>query len=45
MPNYHINQKTGNANICRAKDGNCPLKDADGCQQQAVFVILKNKLL
>lgn len=30
MPNYHINQKTGNANICRAKDGNCPLKDADG---------------
>lgn len=30
MPNYHINQKTGNANICKAKDGNCPLKDADG---------------
>lgn len=30
MPNYHINQKTGKANVCRAKDGNCPLKDADG---------------
>jgi len=29
MP-YHINQSTGNANICRAKPGNCPLKDEDG---------------
>lgn len=27
---YHINQSTGNANICRAKPGNCPLKDEDG---------------
>lgn len=30
MAGYHINQKTGNANICRAKEGNCPLKDVDG---------------
>ena len=30
MPNYHISQKTGRANVCRAKEENCPLKDADG---------------
>lgn len=30
MAAYHINQTTGNANVCRAKPGNCPLKDADG---------------
>lgn len=27
---YHINQTTGNANVCKAKPGNCPLKDEDG---------------
>ena len=30
MAAYHINQKTGNVNVCRAKQGNCPLKDVDG---------------
>lgn len=30
IENYHINIKTGNVNICRAKLGNCPLKDNDG---------------
>lgn len=30
MAAYHINQTTGNANVCRAKPGNCPLKDVDG---------------
>lgn len=32
MSNYHINQKTGNVNICRAKTDNCPLKNKDGEQ-------------
>lgn len=29
MSRYHINPKTGNANICRAKFGNCPYERED----------------
>lgn len=30
MTKYHINQMTGNVNICRAEKEECPLKDAEG---------------
>jgi len=30
MTKYHINNETGRVNICRAKEGNCPLKDNNG---------------
>lgn len=30
MTKYHINNETGRVNICRAKEGNCPLKNSDG---------------
>ena len=30
MTKYHINDKTGRVNICRAEKGNCPLKNDNG---------------
>lgn len=30
MTKYHINDKTGRVNICRAEKGNCPLKNSNG---------------
>lgn len=30
MTKYHINNETGRVNICRAKEGNCPLKNSNG---------------
>lgn len=30
MTKYHINNETGRVNICRAKEGKCPLKDSNG---------------
>lgn len=32
MAKYHINPETGRANICRAQDGNCPLRTEDNKQ-------------
>lgn len=49
---YHINPKTGNANICRAQLGKCPYEkdladhyDTKDEAQQAYEKIWKNKLV
>lgn len=34
MSKYHINDETGRVNICRAREGNCPLKNSSGANAE-----------